>query len=215
MEYRCEATTIEGFVQQLAVSYIANGYWFYVTGVIPERKTPQDVDAKLIKKYGVAVSKFARYRRKAGGRANVQYIRHGRFYVLIATRGQHEFFTEERFKDCREEPIKFGSYSIGYRDGHPHVGIERGTYRDLKAYLLGLAVHRRREWLEGVFSSLPFEPYAPVRRQLMTLFNRVNHCRVTAGLDSLSFGCLRLRRRICSPFKVPGSAGSSEGSSPS
>ena len=200
MEYRCEATSVEGFVQQLAVSYVANGYWFYVTGLIPERKDARAVDAKLLHKYGIAVSKFARYRRKAAGRANVQYLRFGRFYILLATRGRHEIFGEERLKDCREEPIKFGSYSIGYRDGHSHVGIERGTYRDLKAYLLGLAAHRSREWLAGVFSSLPFEPYAPVRRQLVTLFNRVNGVRVVAGLDLLSMDCLRLRRRICRPF---------------
>jgi len=39
MNYRCEATTIEGFVQQLAVSYIANGYWFCVTGLIRNGRT--------------------------------------------------------------------------------------------------------------------------------------------------------------------------------
>lgn len=31
-----EAISIEGFVQQLAVKLVANGYWFYVTGVVPE-----------------------------------------------------------------------------------------------------------------------------------------------------------------------------------
>ena len=34
MAYRCEALTVSGFVQQLAVSYIANGYYFYVAGEI-------------------------------------------------------------------------------------------------------------------------------------------------------------------------------------
>lgn len=45
--YQCEVTTPEGFVQQLAVSYLGNGYWFYVTGDIPEGKDPRKVDAKL------------------------------------------------------------------------------------------------------------------------------------------------------------------------
>jgi hypothetical protein len=37
------ATSISGFVQQLAVSYLPHGYWFYVTGagginlVVPSR----------------------------------------------------------------------------------------------------------------------------------------------------------------------------------
>ena len=36
--YRCEAASVEGFIQQLAVSYVAKGYWFYVTGRIPHHK---------------------------------------------------------------------------------------------------------------------------------------------------------------------------------
>ena len=29
-----EASTLEGFIQQLAVSYVARGHWFYVTGTV-------------------------------------------------------------------------------------------------------------------------------------------------------------------------------------
>ena len=69
-------------------------------------------------------------------------------------------------KDIRRVPVKFGSYaiSIGYRGGHAHVGIERGTYLELKSYLLDLALLRPKAVLEGMFWSLPFEAYAPVRR---------------------------------------------------
>jgi hypothetical protein len=35
MEYRCEATSVAGFIQQLAVAYVGRGYFFYVAGVIP------------------------------------------------------------------------------------------------------------------------------------------------------------------------------------
>ena len=38
--YRYEATTVEGFVQQLAVCYFRNRYWFYVLGEVPEGKDP-------------------------------------------------------------------------------------------------------------------------------------------------------------------------------
>src|SRR5262249_50676181 len=55
MGYRYETATIEGFVQQLAVSYVAHGYWFYVTGIIPEGKDPRRVDRKLIEKYEIDV----------------------------------------------------------------------------------------------------------------------------------------------------------------
>jgi hypothetical protein len=209
-DYRCEAPTVEGFVQQLAVNYVGNGYFFYVTGVIPAHKDPRAVDRKLIAKYRIGISKWARMRRKAQGIANMQYIRHGRFYVLMATHGKHPFFLPEdqggegdQVKDLRRAPIKFASYSIGYRGGHTHVAIERGTYLELKSYLLEIALRRPRAVLEREFWGLPFEAYAPVRRQFVTMFKAVNERRSVAGLDGLEISCLRLRRRIFRPFEVP------------
>lgn len=208
--YRCEATTIAGFIQQLAVQYIASGYYFYVTGIVPARKDPSGVDSKLISKYGIAVSKWTRSRRKAAGLANVHYLRHGRFWVLVATRGKgHAFFTEERtsMKDVREEPIKFGSYAVSARWWEKrgrwvaHVGIERGFYKELKAHLVGLALRRSSSQLERDFLGMPFEPYAPVRRQVVTIWKAVNARRRVAGLPLLSKDCLRLRRRILRPFE--------------
>jgi len=85
--YRFEATTIEGFVQQVAVQYVARGYWFYVSGIVPEAKDPRAVAEKLIGKYGFGVSKFVRARRKLGGHANLQLILFGRIFLLLATHG--------------------------------------------------------------------------------------------------------------------------------
>src|SRR5262245_16793792 len=93
--YRSEATSVEGFVQQRAVSYLGNGYWFYVTGEIPEGKDPAKVDEKLLARYRIDLSKWARARRKRAGFANLQYIRFERFFVLLATHGVHPFFEEE------------------------------------------------------------------------------------------------------------------------
>src|SRR5262249_4567587 len=39
--YHWEAVSVAGFIQQLAVSYVGSGYWFYVTGRIPEGKARQ------------------------------------------------------------------------------------------------------------------------------------------------------------------------------
>jgi hypothetical protein len=208
MAYRCEAPTIEGFVQQLAVSYVAHGYWFYVTGIVPERKDPRLVDEKLISKYGIDISKFSRARRKVAGWANVQYLRHERFFVLVATHGQHRFFAStdeggegERIRDLRRVPLKFASYSISYRGGHSHVRIEEQTFRDLKAYFVELATLRTPERLEALFRNLPFEPYVPVCRQSFSMLNKVNWARHVAGLEPISRSCLRMRRRIVRPFE--------------
>src|SRR5438876_534642 len=159
MEYRCEATSVAGFVQQLAVAYVGRGYFFYVSGEIPERKDPHAVDEKLIAKYDIAISKTSRARRKATGLANVQYLRHGRFFVLIVTHGNHALFDLEGglIRDVRKVPIKFGGYAVSYRAGHPHVRIEQGRYLGIKAYLADIAIHRTKERLEEEFRWLPFE----------------------------------------------------------
>src|SRR4051812_10323302 len=140
--YLCEATTAEGFVQQLAVSYIGHGYWFYVTGVVPDGKDPLAVDRKLIDRYGVDVSKWARARRKRAGLANVHYLRHRRYFVLIATKGEHRFFAEEtQYRDVRRDPICFDGYAISYKRDpagkwHPSVRIHPETYGGIKAHML-------------------------------------------------------------------------------
>jgi hypothetical protein len=201
--YRCEATSVEGFVHQLAVSYLGNGYWFYVTGDIPEGKDPWKVDEKLLARYEIDVSKWARARRKRAGIANLQYIRFGQFFVLLATHGVHLFFEEEAssIRDARKTPIRFRGYSISYRNGHPHVRIEQEQYKQIKAYFLELAPHRSAEWLGWELGTLPFEPYAPVRRQLLAVLRSVNRERKKAGFDAVPKSCFRFIRRVYRPFE--------------
>lgn len=200
--YPCVAASVEGFIQQLAVSYISNGYFFYVTGQVPEGKDPARVDAKLIERYSVGISKWTRARRKRSGRANIQYIRRDRLFTLVATHGEHEFFQAEgdRVRDLRRVPLKAFGYALSYKRGHAHVRIEREEFKGLKAYFLSRATHRRAEVLEDELRSLPYEPYAPVRRQLLQLLRLVNRARRAAGFGQVSVECLRLRRRIVKPF---------------
>ena len=208
MPYRCVATSVAGFLQQLAVAYVANGYWFYVTGRVPDRKDPATVDEKLIRQYRIAISKWTRTRRKQAGQANVQYLRCNRFFVILATHGAHPFFAAEgeRVHDIRRKPLHFMSYAVGCRKGrdgqrwHPSVRIERGLFCELKARFTNLAVHRSVEELCREFRALDFEPYAPVRDQLRGLLRAVNHRRKTAGLDLVPLQALRLRRSPVRPF---------------
>lgn len=205
-EGRFVATTIEGFVQQLAVSYISNGYFFYVTGRIPDRKDPRAVDRKFVELYDLEASKWARARRKRAGLANVQYLRFERFFVLLATHGEHPIFEGESnlIRDARRVSIKFAGYSVSFRGGHAHVRIEQEQYKLVKSYLTDLAVRRSAESLENVFRDLPFEPYAPVRRQLLNILRGVNRARKVAGFKPVRGECLRLRRRIVKPFEEEG-----------
>ena len=205
---------MEGFVQQIACCYLRHGYWFYVTGRIPDRKSPEDIDRKLIEKYGIAVSESTRARRKRLGQANLQYLRFERFFVILATHGTHRFFDDESdsIRDIRRIPLQFEGYSISYRRGgrtragkrdpkwHAHVAIERRRYLELRDHFLELATHRTAERLALHFYRIPFEPYAPVRRQMLNIHRAVNRTRKRSGFSSMSIEVIPLRRRIVRPF---------------
>lgn len=207
MKYRCEAKTIAGFIQQVAVGYVGRGYIFYVQGKVPEGKDPKRIDDKLIAKYGVQRSKASRSRRKVLGYANVQYIRYGRDFVLLATPGKHEFFLEEQgqIRDAREIPIKLFGYAISFRGGHVHVRIEQKRYLELKSYFVDAAVHRSRETLTEELHNLRFEPYSPIRSQLHSILREVNNRRKTSHFEEVPRSSLQTQRRIVCPFEDPSS----------
>ena len=206
--YRCVASSVAGFIQQLAVSYIGHGYWFYVTGEIPPHKAPEKTDHKIIEQYGIGISKWARARRKKAGDANLHYLRFERFYVIIATHGIHPFFAAEaaRLKDIRETPIRFAGYSIGYRRQwgggawHPSVRIELEHYREVKAYFESIAVHRSVENLCAELQALPFVPYAPVRNQLFMILRTLNRLRKAAGFELVPHSAIGRPRRSVRAF---------------
>jgi len=210
MRYRCEATSVVGFIQQL-VNYVTNGYIYFVTGTVPKRKDPVELDRKIVEKYDLDIREWTRARRKKAGRANVQYLRHGRFFVLVATPGEHLFFCEERgegklLRDARRHSIKFAGYSVSRRrshDGsswHTHVRIDRRAYAELKAYLVGLARRRTVENLGRELRLVQFEPYAPIRRQLLNILRAMNRERKSRGFEPVATSALRLRRRVVKPF---------------
>jgi hypothetical protein len=201
--YRCETTSLAGFVQQLATSYLTHGYYFYVTGRVPDGKDPRAVDAKLIARYAIGVSKWAAARRKRAGGANVQYLRLGRFFVLLATHGTHHFFEDEgaRIQDARHVSLKVAGYALSVRHGHVRVSIEREEYRQIKAYFLDRATHRSAAVVAGELGALPFEPYAPVRSQLLCIWRAVNRARGEAGFEAVPKTCLRFKRRLVRPFE--------------
>lgn len=204
--YRCVAASLAGFIQQLAVGYVARGYLFYVPGEVPPGKDPAAVDAKLIERYGVARSKHARVRRKRAGFANIQYLRFDRRFVLVATHGKHRFFEDEAqsVRDFREAPLKIGGYAIGYRRGqgmwHASVRIDLNRYRELKAFFAEIATRRSAESIAAEFRRLDFEPYAPVRVQLHSILRAVNRARKAAGMPPVDGTPFRTNRRPLRPF---------------
>lgn len=213
MNYRCVASSPEGLVQQVAVSYLRHGYWWYASGRIPRGKDAEKVDRKLVAKYGIDISERQRATRKAKGLANMQYIRHDNWFLLLATEGHHPFKSQEQIRDCRRHPIRFEGYSISYRRGgvtpsggaspkwHACVRMAPTTYRELKTFLVMRAKHRQAETLIEDFRRIPFARYAPIRRQMLNIHRAVNHVRRSAGFEDVPVSALKLRREIVQPFE--------------
>lgn len=218
MAYRCEADSPESVVQLIAASYLRHGYYWYVTGAIPERKDPRDIDRKLVEKYGIDVSSWERSRRKKQGIANAQYLRFDRWFIILVTEGHHPLKAptraggeKEQLRDCRRYPIRFHGYSISYRRAgvtpkgaagpkwHAHVRIDGPTYTRLMDHFLGIACHRSPENLARELAGIRFARYAPIRRQLLTLLRKINDARERMGYATLPHTALRLRRE---PVKV-------------
>jgi hypothetical protein len=199
--YRYVTATVEGFVQQVAVNLLPHGYHFYVSGVLPDHKDPAALDAKLIERYGLNLSKWARARRKKQGCASVQYLRHSHFFVLIATAGQHPFYGKETtIRDLRQSPLQCFGYSIGcYQQSAgrwlPSVRIAPEHFRSLQAELSRMALQPSVEPLWNKIKALPFAPFAPVCAQVFALLRQVNQRRKRAGLPPVPTDCVRRRRK--------------------
>jgi len=224
-EYQYEATTREGFVQQIAVSYVRHGYYFFVQGRVPDGKDPRQLDRKILKRYDFALSKGKRFRRKERGESNLQYIRFGQQWVMLATKGEHQWFTDEasNVRDCRREPLLVQGYEISVVPGgsvlnrlkenpegpkerdqkqRVRVKISKRSYEDLRAELLDKSRRRRADWYAMRFWNIGFEPYAPVRKQLLQLLRLVNAQRAARGIQKISPNIIRYKRRIVKPFEA-------------
>ncbi len=214
MAYRCEATSLKGFVQQIACVYLRHGYRWFVQGRIPDKKTPSIVDASIVDRYRIDVSEATRWRRKQLGKANLQYIRFERHFVLMATKGEHSFYEQEArsIRWAGQCSIKVANYSISYRAGgrtrrgekdpkwHSHVQINWEHYKELKAMFVGLSCRRSTMQLARLFYELPFEPYAPVRRQLGAIWAEVNRQRKRAGLPPVPVDVLPFQTKSVKVF---------------
>jgi hypothetical protein len=202
--YRCEATSVGGFIQQLAVAYISRGYWFYVTGEIPEGKVPDAIDAKLIQKYAIGkLSPWSRSRRKKEGEGFVQYLRYGSVFVLLASHGARRFFEEEGklIRDVRSQPLYAFGYSIQHVTGHTLVRIEECELKRLRRHFSDMALSASVGELCDAFEGLGYEPYIPVFRQYRKLHRMVNRMRRIAGLERVPLTCLRSVRHLYRPFE--------------
>src|SRR5262249_29093531 len=165
-DYHYEATSVEGFVQQLALRYLPSGYRYYVSGIIREGKDLRVVDARILAKYSIDVDKWVRHRRKRAGRPNLQYLRYRRGSLILCTgeNDYHPFFqTEREVRDVQRVPIRFSGYEISHCAGKVWVRIDRDDFRAIRGYFLAVAAKRRLAELAAEIRALPYQPYRSVK----------------------------------------------------
>jgi len=202
------------FVRQLVTAYLHHGYWWYVADTIPAHKRDlHKVDRNIIDRWRIDLPRRQRILRKHQGRANLHYLRHDRFFVILATGGQHEFkqHNAASLRCIKNDRLFYGGYSVRYAQAgyksrakwkdpniaerdpkrRAHVRIERREYEALRAQFLELALHRSVDYLRAVFWNVPFDAYQPVQWQLHVIRREVNALRKTAGIEPLSPDCVR------------------------
>ena len=82
------------------------------------------------------------------------------------------------------------------------VQIARSTFRDMKAEFVELAGRRRADFLAERFFNIEYEPYAPIRQQLLKILFHVNQLRKKRGLNRISPKVIRFRRKVVKPFDI-------------
>ena len=92
--------------------------------------------------------------------------------------------------------------SVARRDGkmRSRVLIAREEYLSLLAWFEHRACRSSVEQLSQQLRLLPWEPYAPIRRQYLNLLRVINHKRHTAGLPGIPVDVLRYKRRVVKVF---------------
>lgn len=200
--YRYVATSEAGFVQQI-VRCVAKGYRYYTFGQVRRGKTPEQIDQVLLTKFGIAKSPSARSRAKQRGEANIQYLRYGEFWVMMATKGRHHWKEEHtdnegkpEYYDFREKALEVGSYAISSRpDGQNQaryrvrVVLNREAYKAIRALYLDRAKH----WsVERIGEALRRDirkllPYRPIRVQLIELIRQMNKVRKPKGYERIPY----------------------------
>jgi len=70
----------------------------------------------------------------------------------------------------------------------------------MKRYYVDMAVHCSLEKTRSELESIPFEPYTPVRRQVLNIPRVMSRARKKAGFELVPMEAVRLRRRILKPF---------------
>src|SRR5512135_3509189 len=125
------------------------------------------IDAKMIARYEIAISKHARCWRKKQGRAAVHLLRYRLFYLLLASEGRHCFYEHEaNIKDARVTPdaAREGARERGRADRRGREGVDPARAGGLTTIPWWLPSGREVSGTEHFPGRLAREPSDPAKR---------------------------------------------------
>ena len=191
-------SSIDAFLSQV-VRLAGRGYYFCFYNELKPGKDPEQLDRKLIERWELDKPYWKREKRRRGEAPSIWYLRYGRKYLLMATRGRsvergregepHPFFEEydSVLFDIRKHALYFCGYSIRYPRSkttgkhQAFVRLDKSTYEQLRETMCNKAArrqYRQREAIEAEFSKLPWQRYGPVSEQLRRILKEVNRRRM-------------------------------------
>lgn len=199
LNYLCNSW--QYLLQQL-VYIIGRGYYWYHVGYIKAGKEDKalNIDAKIMKKYNIDLSKDQRYRRKKKKLVNFYYLRWQNVFIILHTDGKMDVELDDNFFDIRvkqtevnrlkvkvSEAIEF-NIALQYKDSSKRsvtVALSNATYKNFKAEIEDLIQHKQVNKLESFFANLRGLPaWQGVVKQEYALLEEVYKMAKKYGLNT-------------------------------
>lgn len=180
-----EVKTLGKFLSKI-MQYMRYGYVRYAVRKIPLTKNVNRVDKKIITAYSVTFHRTSRANRRKKGLANVAYIRFNHTFILLATYGTHEAFDRIISRNFYTTPLHFRGYSLGLKQGKPHLIITPTRYKAIRKELQNIALHNQSKVTAYFQRISPFR-FAGINQQKWTLLVEVNKRRKVAGLARIEW----------------------------
>lgn len=180
-----EVATLGMFLFKVML-YMRYGYVRYAVREIPLTKDVNRVDNNIITTYRVTFHRTTRANRRKKGWANVVYIRFNYTFILLATHGTHEAFDRIISRNFHTTPLHFRGYSLGIRQGKPHLIITPTRYKAIRKELQNIALHNQSKVTAYFQRISPFR-FAGINQQKWKLFLEVNKRRKKAGLARIEW----------------------------
>lgn len=168
VDYLCNSWQ---FMLQQLVYLVGRGYYHYHVGYIKAGKEDKalKIDAKIIGKYNINLSKYQRARRKQKKLANFYYLRWQNVFIILYTDGKLDVELDDSFYDVRlkqteanrlkvkiSEAIEF-NICLQHKDSSKRsvtVALSNLTYKNLRAEIEELIQQKQIKKLEEFFANL-------------------------------------------------------------